>query len=199
MIARNMIRVIAVSCVMLFVAPVHGIDWSYGFGLSVGTRGYGGNANIMSGFSPDHQVAFRVRLIDVVAEDEIRGVDYTYQPVVYNDPRILSIPVSLHYLYHPFYGQIENNFSPFIRIGAGINVTFNGDNGNAGLLKNLKQATRETGLAYYVGGGIKFYLSPAFDIFLSAGYDILPLPEDDPDGFESLDGLVLQIDFQREF
>jgi len=174
-------------------------SWSYGFGLSLGTRGYGINSSIMKQLSPVYKIGLGLKLVDVVAEDELRGVNYYNQPVSYNDPRIISIPLSLNFIYYPFYGKIDNNFSPFMRVGAGAHYSVNGKNDDTGFFKNISQAKKEIGIALYFGGGVEFLVNPKMKLSISAGYDYLPLNNNDPDDFSNLNGLMLELVFQRNF
>lgn len=195
---KKMLPIILFSGILLG-GSVFGQDWQYGFGLNVGTRGYGLSSNITRSFGNRIRSSAKISIMDIVAEDELRGTDYYGRPVVFNDPRMITIPVMILFTYFPFFGQIENNFSPFVRLGGGIQYVMDGDDGNASFSDNISNAKKYAIPGLQFGGGFEFFMSPTMDINIFAGYEIMPLDDENPEGMKNLNGLMINLDFMFEF
>ena len=168
--------------------------WEYGMGVNIGTRGYGISGNLVRYLNQKISIGASLSIVDVVAQDEIRGMDYYGRQLVFNDPRIMTLSTLGRINYFPFYGQIENNFQPFVTIGGGINYVVDGPNERTGFVDNFKAAEKYFSPLIYFGGGLRFGVNPKMDLGVSAGYEIAPLNENSDD-MENLNGLMLRINF----
>ena len=93
----------------------------YGAGLDIGSKGSGFFFNYLIGnMEKNLDVVFEARYFDIKGETEMYVYDYwTNQYTTISGQNLILMPFMVGVNYHPFAGQIANNFSPFITIRGG--------------------------------------------------------------------------------
>ena len=169
-----------------------------GAGLDIGSKGSGIFFNYLLGNNKKNfDFVGEVRYFDIKGETESIVYDYwTNQYVTISGQNLLFIPVLVGFNYHPFAGQIANNFSPFITIRGGLNLTIDGKEGDGSYSKIWRKAKTQWSPAGFIGGGIEFRLYNQSSIALHIGSDIIKLNQE-ADQKKDYSGLLIHISFNR--
>ena len=169
-----------------------------GAGLDIGSKGSGIFFNYLSGNNKKNfDFVGELRYFDIKGETESIVYDYwTNQYVTISGQNLLFIPFLVGFNYHPFAGQIANNFSPFITIRGGLNLTIDGKEGNGSYKKIWRKAKTHWSSAGFIGGGIEFRWYNQSSVALHIGSDIIKLKQE-ADQKKDYSGLLIHISFNR--
>ena len=163
-------------------------------GIAAGSHGWGISYKRILKSKPDSELNFEIRFYDVKGEAEFFIFDRFGNVNTYNEKSLVLIPAFGGWKYFPFAGKIENNFSPFLTLKAGLLFIFDGDEDISSFFERWKKAQTFVTFGGYVGVGIKFLASNVSSIAVSAGLDILPM-NGIIDDRSHYNGLIIQIDF----
>ena len=170
----------------------------YGAGLDIGSKGSGFFFNYLIGnMEKNLDIVFEARYFDIKGETEMYVYDYwTNQYTTISGQNLILMPFMVGVNYHPFAGQIANNFSPFITIRGGTTLAIDGKEGSGSYKQKWIKAKTHWSPAGFVGVGIEFRLYSQTSVVLHIGSDILKLSEqaDDRDDYS---GLLIHIAFNR--
>ena len=170
----------------------------YGAGLDIGSKGSGFFFNYLIGnMQKNLDVVFEARYFDIKGETEMYVYDYwTNQYTTISGQNLILMPFMVGVNYHPFAGQIANNFSPFITIRGGTTLAIDGKEGSGSYKQKWIKAKTHWSPAGFVGVGIEFRWYSQTSVVLHIGSDILKLSEqaDDRDDYS---GLLIHIAFNR--
>ena len=170
----------------------------YGAGLDIGSKGSGFFFNYLIGnMEKNLDVVFEARYFDIKGETEMYVYDYwTNQYTTISGQNLILMPFMVGVNYHPFAGQIANNFSPFITIRGGTPLAIDGKEGSGSYKQKWIKAKTHWSPAGFVGVGIEFRWYSQTSVVLHIGSDILKLSEqaDDRDDYS---GLLIHIAFNR--
>jgi len=170
----------------------------YGAGLDIGSKGSGFFFNYLIGnMEKNLDVVFEARYFDIKGETEMYVYDYwTNQYTTISGQNLILMPFMVGVNYHPFAGQIANNFSPFITIRGGTTLAIDGKEGSGSYKQKWIKAKTHWSPAGFVGVGIEFRWYSQTSVVLHIGSDILKLSEqaDDRDDYS---GLLIHIAFNR--
>ena len=170
----------------------------YGAGLDIGSKGSGIFFNYLSGnLEKNFDLVGVIRYFDIKGDTESIVYDYwTNQYVTISGQNLLFIPMLVGFNYHPFAGQIANNFSPFITFRGGLNFSIDGKEGDGSYKETWRKADTQWSTAGFIGGGIEFRWYNQSSIALHIGSDIIKL-EKKADKKTNYSGLLIHISFNR--
>ena len=170
----------------------------YGPGLDIGSKGSGVFFNYLVGNNQKNlDLLCELRYFDIKGETESIVYDYwTNQYVTISGQNLILIPILVGVNYHPFAGQIANNFSPFITIRGGTNLAIDGKEGDESYKQKWSKAKTHWSMAGFIGAGIEFRWYNQSSIALHIGSDILKLSQK-ADEKEDYSGLLIHISFNR--
>ena len=170
----------------------------YGPGLDIGSKGSGVFFNYLVGNNQKNlDLLCELRYFDIKGETESIVYDYwTNQYVTISGQNLILIPILVGVNYHPFAGQIANNFSPFITIRGGTNLAIDGKEGDESYKQKWSKAKTHWSMAGFIGAGIEFRWYNQSSIALHIGSDILKLSQkaDEKDDYS---GLLIHISFNK--
>ena len=170
----------------------------YGPGLDIGSKGSGVFFNYLVGNNQKNlDLLCELRYFDIKGETESIVYDYwTNQYVTISGQNLILIPILVGVNYHPFAGQIANNFSPFITIRGGTNLAIDGKEGDGSYKQKWSKAKTHWSMAGFIGVGIEFRWYNQSSIALHIGSDILKLSQkaDEKDDYS---GLLIHISFNK--
>ena len=169
-----------------------------GAGLDIGSKGSGIFFNYLSGNNKKNfDFVGEIRYFDIKGETEtIVQNRFTYEWETIGGQNLLFIPVLVGFNYHPYAGQIVNNFSPFITLRGGLNLTIDGKEGNGSYKKIWRKAKTHWSSAGFIGGGIEFRWYNQSSVALHIGSDIIKLKQE-ADQKKDYSGLLIHISFNR--
>lgn len=170
----------------------------YGAGLDIGSKGSGIFFNYLSGnLEKNFDLVGVIRYFDIKGDTESIVYDYwTNQYVTISGQNLLFIPMLVGFNYHPFAGQIANNFSPFITFRGGLNFSIDGKEGDGNYKETWRKAETQWSTAGFIGGGIEFRWYNQSSIALHIGSDIIELKKK-ADQKTNYSGLLIHISFNR--
>jgi len=170
----------------------------YGAGLDIGSKGSGIFFNYLSGnIEKNFDLVGEIRYFDIKGDTESIVYDYwTNQYVTISGQNLLFIPMFVGFNYHPFAGEIANNFSPFITFRGGLNFSIDGKEGNGSYKEIWGKADTQWSTAGFIGGGIEFRWYNQSSIALHIGSDIIKLKKK-ADQKTNYSGLLIHISFNR--
>jgi hypothetical protein len=170
----------------------------YGAGLDIGSKGSGFFLNYISGnIKKNFDLVGEFRYFDIKGDTESIVYDYwTRQYITISGQNLLFIPILVGFNYHPFAGQIANNFSPFIAIRGGLNLTIDGKEVDGSYKEVWRKANTHWSTAGFVGGGVEFRWYNQSSIALHIGSDIIKLKKK-ADQKTNYSGLLIHISFNR--
>ena len=170
----------------------------YGAGLDIGSKGSGIFFNYLSGnVEKNFDLVGEIRYFDIKGDTESIVYDYwTNQYVTISGQNLLFIPMFVGFNYHPFAGEIANNFSPFITFRGGLNFSIDGKEGNGSYKETWGKADTQWSTAGFIGGGIEFRWYNQSSIALHIGSDIIKLKKK-ADQKTDYSGLLIHISFNR--
>ena len=170
----------------------------YGAGLDIGSKGSGIFFNYLSGnLEKNFDLVGVIRYFDIKGDTESIVYDYwTNQYVTISGQNLLFIPMLVGFNYHPFAGQIANNFSPFITFRGGLNFSIDGKEGDGSYKETWRKAETQWSTAGFIGGGIEFRWYNQSSIALHIGSDIIELKKK-ADQKTNYSGLLIHISFNR--
>ncbi len=170
----------------------------YGPGLDIGSKGSGVFFNYLVGNNQKNlDLLCELRYFDIKGETESIVYDYwTNQYVTISGQNLILIPILAGVNYHPFAGQIANNFSPFITFRGGTNLAIDGKEGDGSYKQKWSKAKTHWSMAGFIGAGIEFRWYNQSSIALHIGSDILKLSQkaDEKDDYS---GLLIHISFNK--
>jgi len=170
----------------------------YGAGLDIGSKGSGIFFNYLVGNNEKNlDILCELRYFDIKGETESIVYDYwTNQYVTISGQNLILIPFFVGVNYHPFAGQIANNFSPFITLRGGTNLAIDGKEGDGSYKQKWSKAKTHWSTAGFIGAGIEFRWYSQSSIALHIGSDIFKLSQkaDEKDDYS---GLLIHISFNR--
>ena len=138
-----------------------------------------------------------VRYFDIKGETESIVYDnWTNQYITISGQNLLFIPVLVGFNYHPFAGEIANNFSPFVTIRGGINLSIDGREGDGSYKKIWQKAETQWSPIGFFGGGVEFRWYNQSSVALHIGSDIIKLKKE-ADQKKDYSGLLIHISFNR--
>ena len=170
----------------------------YGAGLDIGSKGSGFFFNYLIGnMDKNLDVVFEARYFDIKGETEMYVYDYwTNQYTTISGQNLILMPFMVGVNYHPFAGQIANNFSPFITIRGGTTLAIDGKEGSGSYKQKWIKAKTHWSPAGFVGAGIEFRWYSQTSVGLHIGSDILKLSQE-ADDRDDYSGLLIHIAFNR--
>lgn len=170
----------------------------YGLGLDVGSKGSGVFFNYLVGNNRKNlDLLCELRYFDIKGDTESIVYDYwTNQYITISGQNLILIPMLVGVNYHPFAGQIANNFSPFLTIRGGTNLAIDGKEGDGSYKEKWIKAITHWSMAGFIGAGIEFRWYNQSSIALHIGSDILKLSQkaDEKDDYS---GLLIHISFNK--
>jgi len=175
-----------------------GLNTRFGAGLDVGSRGSGIFLNYLYGNNKKNiDIIGEVRYFDIKGETESIVYDnWTNQYITISGQNLLFIPALVGFNYHPFAGKIANNFSPFVTIRGGLNLSIDGREGDGSYKKIWRKAETQWSPIAFFGGGVEFRWYNQSSVALHIGADIIKLKKE-ADQKKDYSGLLIQISFNR--
>ena len=170
----------------------------YGAGIDIGSKGSGFFFNYLIGnIEKNLDVVFEARYFDIKGETEMYVYDYwTNQYTTISGQNLILMPFMVGVNYHPFAGEIANNFSPFITIRGGTTFAIDGKEGSGSYKQKWSKAETHWSPAGFVGTGIEFRWYNQTSVVLHIGSDILKLSQQ-ADNRDDYSGLLIHIAFNR--
>ena len=170
----------------------------YGAGIDIGSKGSGFFFNYLIGnIEKNLDVVFEARYFDIKGETEMYVYDYwTNQYTTISGQNLILMPFTVGVNYHPFAGEIANNFSPFITIRGGTTFAIDGKEGSGSYKQKWSKAETHWSPAGFVGAGIEFRWYNQTSVVLHIGSDILKLSQQ-ADNRDDYSGLLIHIAFNR--
>ena len=170
----------------------------YGAGIDIGSKGSGFFFNYLIGnIEKNLDVVFEARYFDIKGETEMYVYDYwTNQYTTISGQNLILMPFMVGVNYHPFAGEIANNFSPFITIRGGTTFAIDGKVGSGSYKQKWSKAETHWSPAGFVGAGIEFRWYNKTSVVLHIGSDILKLSQQ-ADNRDDYSGLLIHIAFNR--
>jgi hypothetical protein len=189
------------SIILLFFINVifaGGLNTRFGAGLDVGSRGSGIFLNYLYGNNKKNfDIIGEVRYFDIKGETESIVYDnWTNQYITISGQNLLFIPALVGFNYHPFAGKIANNFSPFVTIRGGLNLSIDGREGDGSYKKIWRKAETQWSPIAFFGGGVEFRWYNQSSVALHIGADIIKLKKE-ADQKKDYSGLLIHISFNR--
>ena len=193
-----MIKILVITVIFLNFHYASSTTKRYGAGLDIGSKGSGFFLNYISGnIKKNFDLVGEFRYFDIKGDTESIVYDYwTRQYITISGQNLLFIPILVGFNYHPFAGQIANNFSPFIAIRGGLNLTIDGKEVDGSYKEVWRKANTHWSTAGFVGGGVEFRWYNQSSIALHIGSDIIKLKEK-ADQKRNYSGLLIHISFNR--
>ena len=175
-----------------------GLNTRFGAGLDVGSRGSGIFLNYLYGNNKKNiDIIGEVRYFDIKGETESIVYDnWTNQYITISGQNLLFIPALVGFNYHPFAGKIANNFSPFVTIRGGLNLSIDGREGDGSYKKIWRKAETQWSPIAFFGGGVEFRWYNQSSVALHIGADIIKLKKE-ADQKKDYSGLLIHISFNR--
>jgi hypothetical protein len=175
-----------------------GLNTRFGAGLDVGSRGSGIFLNYLYGNNKKFfDIIGEVRYFDIKGETESIVYDnWTNQYITISGQNLLFIPALVGFNYHPFAGKIANNFSPFVTIRGGLNLSIDGREGDGSYKKIWRKAETQWSPIAFFGGGVEFRWYNQSSVALHIGADIIKLKKE-ADQKKDYSGLLIHISFNR--
>ena len=191
-------KLIAIFILFINTSLVGGLNTRYGAGLDVGSRGSGIFFNYLHGNNKKNfDFIGEVRYFDIKGETESIVYDnWTNQYITISGQNLLFIPVLVGFNYHPFAGEIANNFSPFVTIRGGLNLSIDGIEGDGSYKKIWRKAETQWSPIGFFGGGVEFRWYNQSSVALHIGSDIIKLKKE-ADQKKDYSGLLIHISFNR--
>jgi hypothetical protein len=170
----------------------------FGAGLDVGSRGSGIFLNYLNGNNEkSFDIVGELRYFDIKGETESIVYDnWTNQYITISGQNLLFIPILVGFNYHPFAGEIANNFSPFVTIRGGLNLSIDGIEGDGSYKKIWRKAETQWSPIGFFGGGVEFRWYNQSSVALHIGSDIIKLKKE-ADQKKDYSGLLIHISFNR--
>ena len=189
------------SIILFFLINVifaGGLNTRFGAGLDVGSRGSGIFLNYLYGNNKKNfDIIGEVRYFDIKGETESIVYDnWTRQYITISGQNLLFIPALVGFNYHPFAGKIANNFSPFVTIRGGLNLSIDGREGDGSYKKIWRKAETQWSPIAFFGGGVEFRWYNQSSVALHIGADIIKLKKE-ADQKKDYSGLLIHISFNR--
>ena len=175
-----------------------GLNTRFGAGLDVGSRGSGIFLNYLYGNNKKNfDIIGEVRYFDIKGETESIVYDnWTNQYITISGQNLLFIPALVGFNHHPFAGKIANNFSPFVTIRGGLNLSIDGREGDGSYKKIWRKAETQWSPIAFFGGGVEFRWYNQSSVALHIGADIIKLKKE-ADQKKDYSGLLIHISFNR--
>ncbi len=191
-------KLIIIFSLFINTSLVGGLNTRFGAGLDVGSRGSGIFLNYLYGNNKKNlDLVGEVRYFDIKGETESIVYDnWTNQYITISGQNLLFIPVLVGFNYHPFAGEIENNFSPFVTIRGGLNLSIDGREGDGSYKKIWRKAETQWSPIAFFGGGVEFRWYNQSSVALHIGSDIIKLKKE-ADQKKDYSGLLIHISFNR--
>ena len=189
------------SIILFFLINVifaGGLNTRFGAGLDVGSRGSGIFLNYLYGNNKKNiDIIGEVRYFDIKGETESIVYDnWTNQYITISGQNLLFIPALVGFNYHPFAGKIANNFSPFVTLRGGLNLSIDGREGDGSYKKIWRKAETQWSPIAFFGGGVEFRWYNQSSVALHIGADIIKLKKE-ADQKKDYSGLLIHISFNR--
>tara|TARA_B100000073_G_scaffold18854_1_gene14982 strand:+ start:52 stop:642 length:591 start_codon:yes stop_codon:yes gene_type:complete len=172
----------------------------FGGGVDIGSKGSGFFFNyIMGNANESLDIIYELRYFDIKGETELIVIDYyTGQPNTIGKQNLILLPIFMGVNFHPFAGEIANNFSPFLTMRFGGSLAIDGAEDVSGFNNVWSDASTFWSPAGFVGGGIEFRWLNRSSVSLHLGYDILKLTQK-ADNKDDYSGVLIHIAFNRFF
>ena len=170
----------------------------YGAGVDIGSKGSGFFFNYLIGNTAKNlDIICEARYFDIKGDTEIYVYDYwTNQYTTISGQNLILMPVMIGFNYHPFAGEIANNFSPFITIRGGTTFAIDGKEIKGSCKQKWGKAKTHWSPAGFIGAGIEFRWLNQSSVVLHIGSDILKLSQE-ADNKDDYSGLLIHIAFNR--
>ena len=169
----------------------------YGMSLETGDFGNGGSIFFSRPINMKLQWFGQFKMMDVTGEAEMPVVDYWTGYVYKANPfNLWLLPALTGFKFHPFIGQIANNFSPFVMLAAGPVIIMDvPEIGKFSYKMSNIETTYNGGFVF--GVGIDFMMDPKRVMSLFLGYDYISIG-DVVEGRDHYGGTVLKIMIGRK-
>jgi hypothetical protein len=188
------IVLIALFCSIPFKEVKAINEWKFtrnsGFSFKLRQNGIG-----LGGFSEwkvgtDNIFHFEMAWIDVSGEKEIRGVDYWGNPVVINEKSLVFFPIILGLKHGIFYGQLDNNFIPYIGVSGGPLLAMDAPEEGSSLSSRWRKSTPNWtwNLSLFLGADFPYTRKNIFSV--GFGFNLLTFSED-VDGSRDYSGAIV--------
>lgn len=193
-----MVKISIIFILFMNIVFSNSYNTRFGAGLDVGSRGSGVFFNYLHGNNKKNfDFIGEVRYFDIKGETESIVYDnWTNQYITISGQNLLFIPVLVGFNYHPFAGKIANNFSPFVTIRGGLNLSVDGKEGNGSYKKIWRKAETQWSPIAFFGGGVEFRWYNQSSVALHIGSDIIKLKKE-ADQKKDYSGLLIHISFNR--
>ena len=147
------------------------------FGLSLEAQRHGSALGgfYAVGMRNKFQVFAQGKILNIVGDTEFPVVDW-YTGWVYKTKgkNLILLPVTGGFKFHPFIGQIANNFSPLLMVSAGPTFVLDLKE-NVGFVEQWKNLHTTVTFGAFVGIGIDFLVGANSYFGIILGYDVLPM------------------------
>lgn len=193
-----MVKFFIIFILLINIVFSNSLNTRFGAGLDVGSRGSGIFFNYLHGnIKKNFDFVGEVRYFDIKGETESIVYDnWTNQYITISGQNLLFIPVLVGFNYHPFAGEIANNFSPFVAIRGGLNLSIDGIEGDGSYKKIWRKAETQWSPIAFFGGGVEFRWYNQSSVALHIGSDIIKLKKE-ADQKKDYSGLLIHISFNR--
>ena len=170
----------------------------YGAGVDIGSKGSGFFFNYLIGNTAKNlDIICEARYFDIKGDTEMYVYDYwTNQYTTISGQNLILMPFMIGFNYHPFAGEIANNFSPFVTIRGGTTFAIDGKEINGSFKQKWGKAKTHWSPAGFIGAGIEFRWLNQSSVVLHIGSDILKLSQK-ADNKDDYSGLLIHIAFNR--
>jgi len=166
------------------------------YGIITGSNSWGLAVNVIKPKTEKTSWILETRFYDCKGENEFNLQGAYGGTYSFNEQSLVLFPIFVGFRKTVFHGKIENNFIPFIESGAGPVFLFDGDETIDRWFKRWSDPSFLLTGGLYLGLGLKFRFPNETNIFIRAGYDIIPLSTKIDDRSD-YNGAVVQILFSR--
>ena len=166
--------------------------------MDIGSKGSGFFFNYLIGNTAKNlDIISEARYFDIKGDTEMYVYDYwTNQYTTISGQNLILMPFMIGFNYHPFAGEIANNFSPFVTIRGGTTFAIDGKEINGSFKQKWGKAKTHWSPAGFIGAGIEFRWLNQSSVVLHIGADILKLRQE-ADNKDDYSGLLIHIAFNR--
>jgi len=170
------------------------------WGLSLETADFGSGLSVfmVRPISEKFQLFGQFKTMEITGDGEMTVVDYwSYYPYKVNKFDLYIAQTLLGIKYHPFVGQIANNFSPYTMISIGPLALI--DVPEYGKFKNkINNTNTYYNTGFVVGVGADFMIQSRQTISIFIGYDHLNT-SDIVEGRNKYNGVIIKLMFGQNF
>jgi|TARA_Y100000310_G_scaffold260998_1_gene270164 hypothetical protein len=170
---------------------------TFGFSLETESHGTGIGVFYTRVLARNLQFFSQFKLLSITGETEMPVYDpYTGYTRKVGEVNLVLVPLFIGLKFHPFIGQIANNFSPFAVVLAGPLGILDSPE-NVGFSQQIREMKSSFHGGAFLGIGADFQIQTKQFVSIALGYDFLPMGKD-VDGKNEYSGTLFKIMMGRK-